>query len=79
MTLQLPLNPAQHELLKMFERKKVTDEDLVQIKRLIARYFAEKAMDLADKVWEEKGWTEEDSIRLANTRMRTPYEKPASK
>ncbi|MEO0332913.1 MAG: hypothetical protein AAF223_14730 [Bacteroidota bacterium] len=44
------------------------------ITNLTAQYFAEKAMDLADKIWEEKGRTEKDSNKLANTRMRTPYD-----
>lgn len=30
-------------------------------------------MDLADQAWEEKGWTDEDAIRLVHTKMRTPY------
>ena len=67
-----PLSNHQRELLKLFA-KNVSEEDLIAIRQLIARYFAEKAMDLADQVWEEKGWTEEDAIRLANTKMRTPY------
>lgn len=67
-----PLSNLQRELLKLFA-KNVSEEDLIAIRQLIARYFAEKAMDLADQVWEEKGWTEEDAIRLANTKMRTPY------
>ena len=73
-TIELPLNTVQQDLLKIFARNKASEDDLVNIKRLIARYFEEKAMDLADKVWEEKGRTEEDSVRLTNTRMRTPYD-----
>jgi len=39
---------------------------------------AEKAMDMADHIWEENGWTAEDTDRLARTRMRTPYKKSKS-
>ena len=62
----------QRELLNLYAQN-IPDQDLQNIKDLIANYFAEKAMDLADQVWEEKGWSEDDSHRLANTRMRTPY------
>lgn len=67
------LSNMQLELLNLYAQD-VSDQDLENIKNLIAQYFAEKAMDLADKAWEEKGWTEKDSKRLANTRMRTPYD-----
>ena len=29
------------------------------IKRLLAKYFADRASDEMDKLWEEKGWTNE--------------------
>ncbi len=67
-----PLSNLQRELLKLFAQN-VPEEDLIAIRELIAHYFAEKAMDLADQAWEIKGWTKEDAVRLANTKMRTPY------
>lgn len=65
-----PLTNLQRELLQLFARE-VSEEDLRQIRQLLARYFAEKAMDLADEVWEEKQWTDTDAERLAHTKMRT--------
>jgi len=65
-------NPLQEKILAHLDRKPKT-EDLEAIQSLIAHYYAEKAMRLADKVWDEKGWTHEDSARLAHTHMRTPY------
>ncbi|MCF8372079.1 MAG: hypothetical protein K9H64_10680 [Bacteroidales bacterium] len=70
--IQQPLSNLQLEFLKLFSQT-VSDDDLLEIKKLVSSYFAEKAMDAADKVWEEKGWTNEDMERLANTRMRTAY------
>jgi len=67
-----PLSNLQRELLKLFAQN-VPEEDLMAIRGLIAHYFAEKAMDLADQAWDNKGWTKEDAVRLANTKMRTPY------
>ncbi len=52
------LSNLQLELLKLYARG-VADEDLVVIKRFLARYFAEKLMDEADRVWEKRGYTNE--------------------
>ncbi|TAK42005.1 MAG: hypothetical protein EPO28_07830 [Saprospiraceae bacterium] len=72
--LKSPLNNIQLELLKLFSRE-LKEEDLLAIKRLLVRYLAEKATRLADEVWEEKGWTNEDMKRFAHTHMRTPYKR----
>jgi hypothetical protein len=58
--------------LKLFAQE-VSEKDLIEIQHLIAKYFAEKAMDLADESWDKKGWTDEDVEKLLNTKMRTPY------
>jgi len=51
-----PFSNLQLELLKLYARK-VSDRDLLQIKTLLGQYFADKASDLADQVWEEKKLT----------------------
>lgn len=71
-SIKSPLSNAQLEILKLFSRD-LSEQDLLAIKRLLVRYLAEKATRLADEVWEEKGWTNEDMKRFANTHMRTPY------
>jgi len=71
--LQSPLSNIQLELLKVFSRD-VSEEDLKEVKRLLTRYFAEKAIEEANKVWDEKGWTDEDAERMLHTHMRTPYQ-----
>lgn len=35
------------------------EEDLKEIKTLLAQYFMDKASDLADEIWEQKGLSEE--------------------
>ena len=70
--LKSPLNPAQLEILKLFSRD-LGEEDLLAIKRLIVKYLAEKASRMADQIWKEKGWTNDDMDRLAHTHMRTSY------
>lgn len=76
--LQSPLSNLQIELLKVFSRN-VSDEDVIEIRRLLTRYFAEKAIQEANKVWDEKGWTAEDAERMLHEHMRTPYQQPTSK
>jgi|APTNR8051073442_1049403.scaffolds.fasta_scaffold00812_10 HEPN domain-containing protein len=76
--VQPPLSNLQIELLKVFSRN-VSDEDILEIRRLLTRYFADKAIEAANKVWDEKGWTDEDAERMLHTHMRTPYQQPISK
>ncbi len=67
-----PLTSLQLELLKMFSRD-IAETDLLEIKKLLIQYFAQKAMDLADKVWEQNNWNEKDEIKFLNEHNRTPY------
>lgn len=52
------LSNLQLELLKLYAMN-VSDEELRDIKRMLAKYFMERAMDEADKVWDERGYTNE--------------------
>lgn len=57
-TLQTPLNKAQLELLKLFSR--VSDEkELTEIKDLIVQYYADKLTRETDRLWDERGYTQE--------------------
>ncbi|MEO8149609.1 MAG: hypothetical protein ABI723_18365 [Bacteroidia bacterium] len=53
-----PLNNVQYELLKVMSSG-VSDETLIEIRKLIANYLLEKAMNSADNAWDEKGYSEE--------------------
>ena len=70
--INYPLSNMQIELLKLFARD-IDDSDVKERKRLIVEYLSEKLADSADKVWNEKGWTNEDMDNLLNTHMRTKY------
>jgi hypothetical protein len=61
----------QLELLKLYARN-ITDEDLASIKDLLAQFFAKKAIQLANKAWDEKGL---NADLILNTHIRTPYKK----
>jgi hypothetical protein len=56
MSAAYPLSNLQQELLKIYSSE-VTEEDLLHIKRYLAKYFAFKAIGEADKIWDEKGYT----------------------
>ena len=68
------LNPMQLEILQLFSRE-VSAEDMQAIKRLITRYFAQKAIGAANQVWDEKGWTAQDEQKILQLHERTPYQK----
>lgn len=56
--LQTPLSNLQLELLKLFAHN-VTDEQLLDIKDMLAQYFAQQAIQEADKIWEQKGYSQD--------------------
>jgi len=72
-----PLTSLQLELLKIFSRD-ISETDLLEIKKFLIQYFAQKAMDLADKVWEQNKWNEKDEIQFLNEHNRTPYKRKKS-
>jgi len=54
-----PLSALQLELLKLYSTK-MTETELRDLKRELAHYFARKAIAAADRVWDEKGLSNED-------------------
>ncbi|MBK7408374.1 MAG: hypothetical protein IPL49_16790 [Saprospirales bacterium] len=67
-----PLNNTQLEILKLFSRE-MSEQDLLEIKRLIVRFLAQKVTALADEVWKQKSWTNEDMEKILQMHERTPY------
>lgn len=53
-----PLTNLQLELIKMFSLN-LSDQELDDIKRLLSNYFADKASDEMDKLWDENNWSNE--------------------
>jgi hypothetical protein len=60
-----PLSNLQQELLKLYSAD-ISDADLLHIKHYLARYFAFKAIGEADKVWDEKGYTNDTMDQWLN-------------
>ncbi|MCB9281229.1 MAG: hypothetical protein H6562_20240 [Lewinellaceae bacterium] len=68
-SLQQPLSNVQLELLKAFSHQ-LKEEDLIELRKLLAQFFAQKAIAAADRTWEERGWNDEEVNQLLNTKLR---------
>ncbi len=66
------LTNLQLELLKVFSHP-LSEEQLLEVKDLLATYFADKATEEMDRLWDEKGWSNETMQEWAVTHLRTPY------
>jgi hypothetical protein len=69
------LTNLQLELLKLFSYQ-LNQQQLIDIKRLLAHYFAEQATQEMDKLWEENNWDNNLMSEWTNEHLRTPYNSP---
>ena len=66
------LNPYQQRVVDLMA-KVGSEEQMAEINDLLSRYFAQKAIMAADKLWDE-GIIGEQTIEVwKNEHMRTPY------
>jgi hypothetical protein len=49
-----PLSNLQLELLKLYSTN-LSQDDVIELKKILAHYFAQKEIKEADKIWDEKG------------------------
>jgi hypothetical protein len=70
--LQMPFNQAQLDILKVLARP-MSDAELVELKRVIVRFFANKLVAKANETWDKNGWTTADTEQLAQRHLRTTY------
>jgi len=68
--IKQPFTNLQLELLKTFSYQ-LEERELLEVKKMLAVFFAERAIEQADKTWDEKGWTDADVDRLVVTKMRS--------
>ncbi|MCB9038089.1 MAG: hypothetical protein H6557_15840 [Lewinellaceae bacterium] len=66
------MSNLQLELLKLYSTE-IPEDQLLEIKRLLADYFARLIDQDIEKLWEKKGWTEEKIEEWKNAHLRTPY------
>lgn len=63
------LSSLQLELLKIFSIP-LEEKQLLEIKELLSRYFAEQATKEMDRLWKERGWSNETMRDWAQEHMR---------
>ncbi len=63
MLLDKPLTNSQIELLKAFSHD-LSEDDLLALRRMLARFFADRASDEVDRLWGERGWTEDTMHKI---------------
>ncbi|MCB1189628.1 MAG: hypothetical protein H7A23_17675 [Leptospiraceae bacterium] len=68
-SIKQPLSNLQLELLKTFSHQ-LSENDLYELKKMLASFFAKRLIQQADKVWDEKNWTDQHVDTLLNTKLR---------
>ena len=63
--INLPLNNVQMELMKLFSTG-LNENDLTDLKRLLAKFYSEKTVSKANEIWDQKGLTDEDMGKWLN-------------
>ena len=64
------LSNLQLELLKLYANN-ISEKQLIDIQLLLANYFAQRATDAMDKLWETQNLTTETMIEWTNEHCRT--------
>jgi hypothetical protein len=63
------LSNIQIELLKLFKYS-LPESQLVEIKNILAKYFAESASAEMDNLWDKNGWNNDTMNTWANEHLR---------
>lgn len=71
-TVKQPFNAAQIEILGTMARLN-SDEDLSELKRVLARFFADRADREMERLWQEGVINEQIIDNWGQEHMRTPY------
>ena len=66
------LTNLQLEMLKIFSYD-LSESQMLEIKDLLAKYFAQKATSEMDKFRDENNWSDETIENLAEEHLRTEY------
>ena len=66
------LNEAQLGILRLLSTMDNV-EDVHELRCIISNYYAQKATDEMDKLWESGEWSEEKNEAVLKEHLRTPY------
>lgn len=68
------LSNAQVEILKLLADN-LSETELADLKKILLAFKLQRVVQLADKTWDEKGWSQETMNKFLQTHMRTPYQR----
>lgn len=63
--LTTPLTNLQMELLELYNTN-LTEQDLNELKLLLAHFYANKVIQQADKIWDERNFSPTDMEKWLN-------------
>ncbi|MBR2292024.1 MAG: hypothetical protein IJ868_06920 [Prevotella sp.] len=66
------LNEAQLSILRLLGRLK-TLEQMNELRQIISNYYAQKATEEMDKLWDNGEWDNEKNEAVLKEHLRTPY------
>ena len=69
MMITTKLNPVQLHLLQMFEHLQ-DEQQLLDLKKVLAAFYAQKVDEMSDQLWDEKGLSNEDMDVLLTSHLR---------
>ncbi|MBP3740067.1 MAG: hypothetical protein IKC19_08030 [Bacteroidales bacterium] len=72
MEQSLELNKAQLSILRLLGRMK-TVEQVEELRQVISNYYAQKATEEMDRLWDSGQWSEEKNNAVLGEHLRTPY------
>lgn len=66
------LNEAQLSILRLLGRMK-TLEQVNELRQVISNYYAKKATEEMDRLWDAGQWSEQENEAVLKEHLRTPY------
>ena len=66
------LNEAQLDILRLLSTMNNVEE-VHELRRIISNYYAQKATEEMDRLWESGDWSEEKNEAILKEHLRTPY------
>lgn len=66
------LNEAQLSILRLLSRM-TRVEQVEELRQVISNYYAQKATEEMDRLWDSGDWSEEKNESILKEHLRTPY------
>lgn len=67
--LKQPLSNVQLELLKTFSHQ-LSEKEILELREVLAHFFAQRAIQIANEVWDKNEWTDEDVDKMLEINLR---------